>query len=463
MFDSSGNILISPIWQLIFGFAVFCGLILLLVWQVRTKTQTSEDNLRPELRALKGFAWVLVPLWAGLLILVLYSLFPLIAQFQLEQKPDEVRWLILSIVALITALGGLVSAPLALIRVFTTERQTTTIEQGHITDRINKAVEGLGATKIVNFQRKDAKGNLTYEKLENGENDHSKPVMVTETQPNLEVRIGAIFALERISQDSLRDHVQIMEILTAYIRENTRDLGFTEQQLDEMRHKELESPFKPGIYITISLRDRLPNPSTDIQAAMSVIGRRSKRQINYEKQDRRHNAQRYHLNLSDCNLFKIDLTDMNFERADFSGSNLSFAGLLRTNLQKSIFERTRLTETFMISAQLNEASFSSLFLKGTYLENADLQGAQLSRLHVDEQTQLSGTNFDGALFQFVDLSSSNILASQIEKTFGRKLGTEVPKEIEQPDHWLNGYPLHFDLLKKWRAWQETIGYTPPKK
>ena len=39
--------------------------------------------------------------------------------------------------------------------------------------------------------------------------------------PNLEVRIGAIYALERIAQDSLRDHIQIMEILCAYIRENS--------------------------------------------------------------------------------------------------------------------------------------------------------------------------------------------------------------------------------------------------
>jgi hypothetical protein len=40
------------------------------------------------------------------------------------------------------------------------------------------------------------------------------------TEPNIEVRIGAILSLERIAQDSTRydngrDHVRVMEILCA--------------------------------------------------------------------------------------------------------------------------------------------------------------------------------------------------------------------------------------------------------
>src|SRR5829696_5072486 len=38
--------------------------------------------------------------------------------------------------------------------------------------------------------------------------------------PNLEVRLGGIYALERIARDSPRDHWTIMEVLTAYIRRN---------------------------------------------------------------------------------------------------------------------------------------------------------------------------------------------------------------------------------------------------
>jgi hypothetical protein len=41
------------------------------------------------------------------------------------------------------------------------------------------------------------------------------------TEPNLEVRIGSIYALERIARDSDRDHIQIMEIVCAYVRKNS--------------------------------------------------------------------------------------------------------------------------------------------------------------------------------------------------------------------------------------------------
>ncbi len=115
-------------------------------------------------------------------------------------------------------LGVLVAAstvPFALIRVWindrtikaaerstaAAERTTNAAEQGLITDRINTAVTGLGVEKTVKQTAPDGK--------------------ITEnTDANIEVRLGAVYALERISQDSDRDHMQIMEILCAYIRTN---------------------------------------------------------------------------------------------------------------------------------------------------------------------------------------------------------------------------------------------------
>jgi hypothetical protein len=56
---------------------------------------------------------------------------------------------------------------------------------GQITERFTKAIEQLG------------------EEDEDGE-------------PRLEIRLGGIYALERIARDSVQDYGQIMEILTAY-------------------------------------------------------------------------------------------------------------------------------------------------------------------------------------------------------------------------------------------------------
>ena len=79
-------------------------------------------------------------------------------------------------------------------------------KEGHLTDRLSKAVEQLGVEKSVKAADKDGIATET-------------------TQPNIAVRIGAILLLERIAQDSTaydkgRDHVRVMEILCAYLREN---------------------------------------------------------------------------------------------------------------------------------------------------------------------------------------------------------------------------------------------------
>ena len=52
------------------------------------------------------------------------------------------------------------------------------------------------------------------------------------TEANTEARLGAIYALERIAQDSERDHWSIMETLCAYVRKNRGAARY----LSEHRH-----------------------------------------------------------------------------------------------------------------------------------------------------------------------------------------------------------------------------------
>lgn len=63
-------------------------------------------------------------------------------------------------------------------------------QDGQITERFTQAVDQLGAL--------DQKGN-----------------------PAFEIRLGGIYALDRISKESEKDSYPIMEILTAYIRKNS--------------------------------------------------------------------------------------------------------------------------------------------------------------------------------------------------------------------------------------------------
>lgn len=72
---------------------------------------------------------------------------------------------------------------------------------------------------------------------------------------NIDVRIGSIYALERMAKDSPKDHWTIMEVLTAFVR-NRSPLSA------EPKQKAKDPNQKPtGI-------------TTDIQSALTVIGRR---------------------------------------------------------------------------------------------------------------------------------------------------------------------------------------------
>ena len=100
-----------------------------------------------------------------------------------ETALDNARGRLLTLGAGLFAAGALVFTA----RNFTLSRRTFELtEQGQVTDRYTKAIEQLGSDK-------------------------------------LDVRIGGIYALERIARDSARDHPTVMEVLTAFIREHSRE------------------------------------------------------------------------------------------------------------------------------------------------------------------------------------------------------------------------------------------------
>lgn len=66
--------------------------------------------------------------------------------------------------------------------------------EGQITERFTRAIDQLGAS--------DNDGN-----------------------PKIEIRLGGIYALERIANDSDRDYQVIMETITAYVRQNSPALS----------------------------------------------------------------------------------------------------------------------------------------------------------------------------------------------------------------------------------------------
>lgn len=150
-----------------------------------------------------------------------------------------------------------------------------------------------------------------------------------ETLPNIEVRIGAILSLERIAQDSVRfdrghDHVRVMEILCAYVRENTPTPNL------DPEHDE-EGPF--------TLR-------TDVQIAIDVIKRRSPEQIEIEA------TQKYRLDLSRCDFRGANLSDGAFQHANFSQCRFEFSFPYKSDFSGSNFFQSVLNHVQFIHAKL---------------------------------------------------------------------------------------------------------------
>ena len=302
--------------------------------------------------------------------------------------PTAIRDLSYAIAVLLGVLVAASTVPFALIRVWindrtikAAERTTNAAEQGLITDRINTAVTGLGVEKTV---KQTAPDGTTTEN----------------TDANIEVRLGAVYALERISQDSDRDHMQIMEILCAYIRTNAP------------WDPETPGPFK--------------GPRADIQAALTVIGRRAPDKIALER------TKGFWLDLRDADLRKALLRDGDFAQARLWRSNFQSAVLSRTNL------------------------------KGASLWDANLSGAHLLKTRFDAKTDLLKTTFDKAIVFNTDFSKTSVTQMQLSQMYAGG-DTSLPPGLTRPDHWPDKTLPYGEFWNAYEAWRGNQHPTPPPK
>jgi len=104
---------------------------------------------------------------------------------------------------------GLLSAPFLVWRTWIADRQRHIGQEELYTGLLVRAVEQLGATREEKKSREISDGE-----------GKTKVETITETVPNTEVRLGAIYALEKLARDYEPLHWPIMEILCAYVRKN---------------------------------------------------------------------------------------------------------------------------------------------------------------------------------------------------------------------------------------------------
>ena len=318
------------------------------------------------------------------------------------------------------ALAAIIGLPFLVWRSIVAQKQVDVAEQGQITDRINDAVKGLGTEKTVKRQRRDANGEALYVLDADGTPDETKPIWDETTEPNLEVRIGAIYALERIAQDSDRDHIQIMEILCAYIRQNAPASEAQETLVQKWRReneafaKEDRAPFPKRNAIRLEAK-KLKQPRADIHAALDVLKRRHTHQIDLERQDPRPSDNKgYRLDLRQTNLQGADLVSAQLAKARLDGAHLEGAKLGGAHLQGA-----ELDEAYLEGAVLNRAH-----LEGVVLNRAHLEGAELDEAHLDcawlvqahlEGAWLGKAHLEGAELDEAHLERAWLIGAHLEE------------------------------------------------
>ena len=208
-------------------------------------------------------------------------------------------------------------------------------------------------------------------------------------------RTGAIYALERVAQDSPKEYWTIMEILTAFVRENAAS-----------QSQEEETPETPA-------RIR-----TDIQAALSVIARR----------DAQKDQPNQRIDLRYANMRGADLHKANLQQADLRGSDLCEADLREADLSEADLEGAQLCGSILYEANLQSTNLPDANLCGANLNRAWVCGANLRGANLTGAS-LRGANLQGANLYKANLAGSNLKVANLEgaKLFlanlqGAKLG-----------------------------------------
>ena len=292
-------------------------------------------------------------------VVVVFALFLLLNWYVAPTKPSDRKDLVL---ALAQILGGTA----LLLGLYFTWRTLQVNREGQITDRFTRAIDQLGSEK-------------------------------------LEIALGGIYSLERISRESEADHWSIMEVLTAYIRQHAPWPPLPEE---DQQGEEVPTPAPDN-----QQGEEVPTPAPDIQAIITVLRRRTRYHGHGEPEP---------LHLRETNLSRGSLAGANLSHATLWHANLSRAHLRKANLREAILRGAILWQAILWEADLREA-----MLWEANLSEADLRGADLS-----------GANLSGADLRGADLREvKHLRQAQLEETRDGDEHTRLPVGREPPAHW----------------------------
>jgi uncharacterized protein YjbI with pentapeptide repeats len=317
--------------------------------------------------------------------------------------------------SLIQAVGGLllfVTAYVSLQNLKATQRNVLISEEKQVTERFTQAINQLGS----------------------------------EGEDKIAIRLGGIYALERIAKDSPKDHWTIMEVLSSFVKEkSTLSKGALQKELQPTEEKDAK------------------NITTDVQAALTVIGRRKAQndptgnQIDLSQaylvganlssaylvganlsSANLSEAYLVGANLSEANLSSAYLVGANLSEANLSSANLSEANLSRASLSEANLSRASLSRASLVGAALSHANLSSAHLIDANLSSTSLIAANFSSAHLID-TSLSRAYLSEANLSSADLEGANLEGADLRYAYLKGAKNITPDQIKQAKDWEKAY------------------------
>ena len=197
----------------------------------------------------------------------------------------------------------------------------------------------------------------------------------------LDVRIGGIYALERVARDSAADHPTVMEVLRSFIREHSRELQTSTDPGSLPRERSKRADVNAALTVIERTDTKRDIRSIDLAGAgltaanlpgailpRAILPRADPTGVNFGAP-----GEDLRVTLRDANLSDAKLADAHLMKADLTGAILVGANLRRVDLSGA-----KLVGAILADADLQDADLTRADLRGAALTRADLRGADLT-------------------------------------------------------------------------------------
>jgi hypothetical protein len=270
------------------------------------------------------------------------------------------------------AFAGVFGAPFLVWRAWVAHQQAKAATdqasvalESHITGIFSKSVELLGFVREIKTASVEG-------------------LPIVRSLPNIESRLGALYSLERLLSESEKDQRAILETLCAYIRENSPlPLSVDNNEAGKPHASEMVPA---------------PTRRSDVQAAITIIGRRP------EQLRMRSQREGWNLDFREANFIGYDFSKLNYDRSDFSGSFLNDAKMPSASFVNSIFSHTDLSGADMTNTNFQVSTFEKCKVKKALIKETDFSLAIIIRTDLREATieslNISGANLEEAFSHF---------------------------------------------------------------